>query len=90
MPHFSVHPLFARLCVVSRVTIHRLANNAIQKKQLARTDSLFIPGETATHMYIVVYGRPWEPIVNSTMHLESFCSSVPWKVDLQPDRFQGE
>ena len=58
MPHFSVHPLFARLCVVSRVTIHRLANNAIQKKQLARTDSLFIPGETATHMYIVVYGRP--------------------------------
>lgn len=57
MPHFSVHPLFARLCVVSRVTIHRLANTAIQKKQLARTDSLFIPGETATHMYIVVYGR---------------------------------
>ncbi|CAK9059862.1 Putative F-box and FNIP repeat-containing protein L60 [Durusdinium trenchii] len=57
MPHFSVHPLFARLCVVSRHTIHRLANNAIQKKQLARTDSLFLPGETATHMYIVVYGR---------------------------------
>ncbi|CAJ1329731.1 unnamed protein product [Effrenium voratum] len=57
MPHFSVHPLFARLCVVSRVTIHRLANNAIVNKQLARTDTLFIPGETATHMYIVVYGR---------------------------------
>ena len=57
MPHFSVHPLFARLCVVSRVTIHRLANNAIYNKLLARTDTLFIPGETATHMYIVVAGR---------------------------------
>eukprot|EP00913_Durusdinium_trenchii_P013969 g13116.t1 len=54
MPHFSVHPLFARLCVVSRHTIHRLANNAIQKKQLARSG---VGGETATHMYIVVYGR---------------------------------
>jgi len=57
MPHFSVHPLFARLCIVSRVTIHRLANNAIYNKLLARTDTLFIPGEHATHMYIVVAGR---------------------------------
>eukprot|EP00931_Biecheleriopsis_adriatica_P060450 TRINITY_DN36307_c0_g1_i1.p1 TRINITY_DN36307_c0_g1~~TRINITY_DN36307_c0_g1_i1.p1 ORF type:complete len:741 (-),score=129.71 TRINITY_DN36307_c0_g1_i1:82-2304(-) len=57
MPHFAVHPLFDHLCVVSRVTIHRLANNAIQNKLLARNDTLFIPGEGATHMYIVVAGR---------------------------------
>eukprot|EP00930_Biecheleria_cincta_P034000 TRINITY_DN23531_c0_g1_i1.p1 TRINITY_DN23531_c0_g1~~TRINITY_DN23531_c0_g1_i1.p1 ORF type:complete len:821 (+),score=139.02 TRINITY_DN23531_c0_g1_i1:68-2530(+) len=56
MPHFSVHPFFDQLCKRSRVTIHRLSNLAIASKMLARTDTLFIAGENATHMYIVVTG----------------------------------
>jgi len=57
VPHLSVHPLFRRLYDVSNVTMHRLANTAIRRKPLARNDILFISGEKATNMYIVVAGR---------------------------------
>jgi len=56
VPHLNMHPLFARLNVVSRISMHRLANAAISWKSLARSDSLFILGERATHMSVVVHG----------------------------------
>lgn len=57
VPHLTVHPLFHHLNEISCVTMHRLATSAISRKLLARNDSLFFPGEMATHMYFVVQGR---------------------------------
>mmetsp|Transcript_113992 Transcript_113992/g.322417 ORF Transcript_113992/g.322417 Transcript_113992/m.322417 type:complete len:744 (-) Transcript_113992:127-2358(-) len=56
MPQLSVHPLFDHLSKVSRVTIHRTSNTAIEHKYFARADIAFITGEHPTHMYIVVSG----------------------------------
>merc|ERR1711977_274152 len=49
--------MFEQLQEVSPVTMNRLANKAISWKKLARGDSLFQPGELATHMYFVTVGR---------------------------------
>mmetsp|Transcript_95991 Transcript_95991/g.311362 ORF Transcript_95991/g.311362 Transcript_95991/m.311362 type:complete len:874 (+) Transcript_95991:111-2732(+) len=57
VPHLSVHPLFKLLESVSPVTLFRLSNRAISRKMLAAGDSLFLPGENATHMYVVIAGR---------------------------------
>jgi CRP-like cAMP-binding protein len=55
--HLVFHPFLAQLCTFSSVTVHRLSNSALEHKLLAEGDRLFIPGEAATHMYIVVKGR---------------------------------
>jgi len=55
--HLSIHPLFAHLHSLSTVTVHRLASLAIQRKMLACEDPLFIQGEQASQMYIVVEGK---------------------------------
>lgn len=57
MPQLSVHPLLHEMRQRSRVTMHRLASTAIEHKQLAKHDPLFIAGEQATHVYFVVTGR---------------------------------
>lgn len=57
VPHFAIHPLFKRMCEECTETMQRLANSAISTKHLARDDFLFLSGEKATHMYIVVHGR---------------------------------
>lgn len=57
VPHMVVHPLFEALEEISHVTLQRLAVNAISRRQLARGDGLFYPGETATHVYFVVLGQ---------------------------------
>mmetsp|Transcript_13347 Transcript_13347/g.30436 ORF Transcript_13347/g.30436 Transcript_13347/m.30436 type:complete len:872 (+) Transcript_13347:88-2703(+) len=56
VPPLRVHPLLTHLEQFSAVTVQRLATTAISRKQLARRDKLFFPGETATHMYFVVTG----------------------------------
>jgi len=57
LPHLFIHPLFERLESVSFVTNQRLAKTAIEQTLLAVDDHLFIPGETALYMYVVVKGR---------------------------------
>ncbi|CAK0899575.1 unnamed protein product [Prorocentrum cordatum] len=57
VPQMRIHPLLDSLIKKSTVTVHRLANVAIGHKLLAAGDYLFHPGETATHMYIVVEGK---------------------------------
>lgn len=57
VPQMRIHPLLDSLINSSKVTVHRLANVAIGHKLLAAGDCLFHPGETATHMYIVVEGK---------------------------------
>jgi len=57
LPHLRVHPLFCELSVTSSTTMRRLANSALRTKLMARSDSLFIAGETGTHMYIVASGQ---------------------------------
>jgi len=57
VPHLSIHPLFEHMREKSLATMSRLANTAISRKLLAQFDSLFYPGEAATHMYFVVQGR---------------------------------
>jgi len=57
VPHLSVHPLFEHLRASYAATMSRMANTTISQKFLAPGDSLFYPGEAATHMYFVVQGR---------------------------------
>jgi hypothetical protein len=57
LPSLSVHPMFKHLANVSCMTIHRLVQQAISRKQVAVNDNLFYPDECATHMYIVTLGR---------------------------------
>jgi len=57
VPHVVCHPLFEYLKESSSVTMQRLATNAMSRKSFARGDSLFYPGEKATHMIFVVFGR---------------------------------
>jgi len=59
VPVLKVHPLFEQLAKVSQVSMQRLANTAISRKSLARSDSLFHAAESATHMIIVMEGRLW-------------------------------
>jgi hypothetical protein len=54
--HLKVHPFLSELCTISSVTVHRIANSAVARKLLAQGDTLFHPGEAATHMYVVVAG----------------------------------
>mmetsp|Transcript_69771 Transcript_69771/g.167499 ORF Transcript_69771/g.167499 Transcript_69771/m.167499 type:complete len:223 (+) Transcript_69771:2-670(+) len=56
VPPLHVHPLFLHLDSFSAVTVQRLATTAISRKQMARRDKVFIPSETATHMYFPVTG----------------------------------
>jgi len=58
LPHLKVHPLFDNLSELSSTTItmRRLANSALIRKLFARGDTMFISGESATHMYVVVEG----------------------------------
>merc|ERR1711966_117951 len=57
MGQLNFHPFLAKLCVFSNVTVQRLSNSALEHKLLAEGDRLFLPGEAATHMYIVVKGK---------------------------------
>ncbi|CAK0907668.1 unnamed protein product [Prorocentrum cordatum] len=57
VPQMRIHPLLDSLINNSKVTVHRLANVAIEHKLLAAGDCLFYPMETANHMYIVVEGK---------------------------------
>jgi len=56
LPHLRIHPLFSELNAVSATTVRRIANLALKRKLLARSDTMFIPGESATQMSIVVSG----------------------------------
>jgi len=56
LPFLRVHKLFSELSSVSSMTMRRIAWTAMSRKLLAQGDSLFIPAETATHMYILVNG----------------------------------
>jgi len=57
LPHLQIHPLFKCLQEFSYISLQRLAVNAISWHNLAREDVLFLPKETATHVYFVVEGR---------------------------------
>lgn len=54
--HLRIHPFFRGLSDISRMTMNRLASQAVRSKAVARGDSLFINGEKATHMYVVSSG----------------------------------
>mmetsp|Transcript_43700 Transcript_43700/g.100872 ORF Transcript_43700/g.100872 Transcript_43700/m.100872 type:complete len:842 (+) Transcript_43700:104-2629(+) len=53
----QVHPLFLKLKEESEVTMHRLANSTLDRIHLAQNDTLFLAGEVAEDMYIVVEGK---------------------------------
>lgn len=57
VPHLSVHPLFFHLGEISTVTLHRLAFSSIGRKHFAQQDTVFFPGEVATHLSFVVNGK---------------------------------
>jgi len=57
VPPMLSHPLFKHFHDTSKVTLHRLANSAISRKQLAIGDKLFYPGEKAREMYFPAVGR---------------------------------
>mmetsp|Transcript_43186 Transcript_43186/g.101531 ORF Transcript_43186/g.101531 Transcript_43186/m.101531 type:complete len:899 (+) Transcript_43186:97-2793(+) len=55
--HLLIHPLLSFLHERANVVIHRLAETAIMRKQLAARDSLFFKGEAAFCMYFIISGR---------------------------------
>lgn len=57
LPFLRVHELFDPMSTQCPTTMRRMAWHAIQRTSLAQDDHLFIPGESATHMYILVTGR---------------------------------
>jgi len=57
LPHLSIHPLFEHIRYNQRITANRMSKEAIAYKVLASSDYLFIQGENATNMYILVTGR---------------------------------
>lgn len=57
LPHLQVHPLFKFLEELSPITLQRLAKEAVGRIELAREDTLFVPSQSADHMYTVVSGR---------------------------------
>lgn len=57
VPQLSIHPMLDCLIRKSKVTVNRLAIEAVGHKLLAADDTLFHAGEVATHMYIVVLGK---------------------------------
>eukprot|EP00929_Paragymnodinium_shiwhaense_P000623 TRINITY_DN100872_c0_g1_i1.p1 TRINITY_DN100872_c0_g1~~TRINITY_DN100872_c0_g1_i1.p1 ORF type:complete len:875 (-),score=190.38 TRINITY_DN100872_c0_g1_i1:99-2723(-) len=57
VPHLAIHPLFEHMSEHSMVTMRRIASGAVARKSLAQSDTVFLAGETATHMAVVVGGR---------------------------------
>jgi len=80
IPHMVVHPLFEYLNEISDVTVQRLAVKAISRRNLARLDRLFFPGETATHVYFVVQGqlRYIREDFQGKTHMEIVDSNEDW------------
>jgi hypothetical protein len=76
----QVHPFLAQLCLRSSVTVQRLANAAISHKLFASGDFLFYPGETATHLWIVVQGSYVYTRVDSRgeVHRETVDQKEDW------------
>lgn len=56
LPQLSVHPLFAYLKKSSFITVSRLAKEAVAGASFARGDTLFLPGQHATSMYMLTSG----------------------------------
>jgi len=80
VPQLSVHPLLEHLSHESNVTMGRLADNAISRKVFALNDTLFIPGEDATHMSFVRTGKLEYTMVdcNGTPHNEWVDNTEDW------------
>merc|ERR1719193_668564 len=57
VPHLEIHPLFHYISKVCPVTMQRLAASAMSKMPVAANDSIFLPGEKATHVYFMSEGR---------------------------------
>jgi len=57
LPQLNIHPLFEHLSKVALPTMQRLAHHGVSHKSLAHGDSLFYPGENATHCYWVETGQ---------------------------------
>jgi len=55
--HLLIHPLLHFMDKKANIVLHRLAETAIMRKQLAARDSLFFKGEAAFCMYFIVTGR---------------------------------
>jgi len=53
----KVHPLFTHLKNESEVTMHRLANSTMDRVHFAQNDTLFLTGEVAEEMSIVLEGK---------------------------------
>jgi len=51
------HQFFAKLDMVSNMTMQTLASSALKKKELAKGDVLFVAGTQAMRMYMVVSGE---------------------------------
>lgn len=56
LPQLGVHPLFLYLKETSFVTVSRLAKEAVNGAHFARGDTLFLPGQHATSMYMLSSG----------------------------------
>lgn len=74
IPHLQAHPLFDYINANSKVTAQRLATAAVSTKALANSDTAFVEGEQAIHMYFVVSGhlryvRTWNQGVPESMDL---------------------
>ncbi|CAE7763776.1 AKT5 [Symbiodinium sp. CCMP2592] len=57
MPHMMLHPLFAFLNNFSVITVQRLAKEAVQRFQLARGDTQFLPNQEGSYLYFIASGR---------------------------------
>eukprot|EP00440_Ansanella_granifera_P054276 gb/GFBE01058831.1/.p1 GENE.gb/GFBE01058831.1/~~gb/GFBE01058831.1/.p1 ORF type:complete len:714 (+),score=104.22 gb/GFBE01058831.1/:1-2142(+) len=56
LPQLNVHPLFLHLKETSFITMSRLAKEAVSRSHMARGDTLFLPDQHATCMYMVASG----------------------------------
>eukprot|EP00931_Biecheleriopsis_adriatica_P018521 TRINITY_DN12961_c0_g1_i1.p1 TRINITY_DN12961_c0_g1~~TRINITY_DN12961_c0_g1_i1.p1 ORF type:complete len:741 (+),score=158.49 TRINITY_DN12961_c0_g1_i1:22-2223(+) len=57
LPALIIHPLFERLNGESRITLQKLAQEAVSHKYLANGDTLFQEHEVATAMFFLAKGR---------------------------------
>jgi len=51
------HPLFRNMEQISDVMMHRICENTLREKPLAKKDALFFQGEVGLHMTVVVSGE---------------------------------
>mmetsp|Transcript_78316 Transcript_78316/g.221445 ORF Transcript_78316/g.221445 Transcript_78316/m.221445 type:complete len:724 (+) Transcript_78316:36-2207(+) len=56
-PFLVVHPLFHHLCTLPGATMRRLAMYSVSYQLVGRSETVFHPGEIATHMLFVIEGK---------------------------------